>query len=357
MSYQRFSKKLLSSIFLLFVCFFLSACTDDNNKVTHTDKSWNEEMLAGLFKKPVSAYEPLLYPEVTNLEQLQVATARMYMPYKAVFDAYKNITNVQMADPKEHVARIDYILNDQVTYEAYTYVAKSLVEPEADTAYLIIPGSGINEAGKIFYADDTDYHCCLRNKIDKGADVYVYVKPNNDFLAVHHQGKVLDGKVALFPQLLMMGGSYSTRYLVDAIALAKHLKGKYRKLVIAGLSQGGNAALMIALQVEPDVAIIASGYSVLNSGPVYVAGINQIVIPGFLDVYTPEYIANVMGQQSTQYMFTFGEAEAGIYGYESVEKVTEKSFNKIKNIQFYYHPDAHVFPVEAIISFLKKQGL
>lgn len=357
MSYQGSPNKFLSKVFMCTLCIFLVACTDDKNKVTQIDKNWNEELLTGLFKKPVSTYEPLLYPEVTNLEQLQVATARMYMPYKAVFDAYKEITSVQMEDPKEHVARIDYTLKGQVTYEAYTYVAKSLVEPEADTAYLIIPGSGVNEAGKIFYADDTDYHCCLRNKIDKNADVYVYVKPNNDFLAVHHQGKVLNGKVALFPQLLMMGGSYSTRYLVDAIALAKHLKGKYKKLVIAGLSQGGNAALIISLQVEPDVAIVASGYSVLNSGPVYVAGINQIVIPGFLDVYTPEYIANVMGQQITQYMFTFGEAEAGIYGYESVEKATEKAFEKIKNIQFYYHPDAHVFPVEAIISFLKKQGL
>jgi esterase/lipase len=188
--------------------------------------------------------------------------------------------------------------------------------------------------------------------------VYVYVKPNNDFLAIHHQGKVLNGKDALFSQLLMMGGgNYSTRYLVGAIALAKHLKGKYKKLVIAGLSQGGNAALMISLQVEPDVAIIASGFSVLNSGPVYIAGINQIVIPGFLDVYTPEYIANVIGKQSTQYLFSFGEAEAGIYGYESIEKMTEKSFDKIKNIQFVYHPDAHVFPTEAIVSFLKKQGL
>lgn len=357
MCYQGSPNKFLSKVFMCICCIFLVACTDDKNKITQIDKSWNEEMLTGLFKKPVSAYETLLYPEVSNLEQLQVATARIFMPYETIFDAYKNITNVQIAGSKEHVARINYTIKNQVTYDAYTYVAKSLVEAEVDTAYLIIPGSGVNEASKIFYGDDADYHCCLRNKIDKNADVYVYVKPNNDFLAIHHQGKVLNGKVALFPQLLMMGGSYSTRYLVDAIALAKHLKGKYKKLVIAGLSQGGNAALMISLQVEPDVAIVASGYSVLNSGPVYVAGINQIVIPGFLEVYTTEYIANVMGQQTTQYMFTFGELEAGIYGYESVEKVTEKAFDKIKNIQFHYHPDAHVFPVDAIISFLKKQGL
>jgi ABC-type uncharacterized transport system auxiliary subunit len=112
---QKFSKKLLSSVFLLFFCFFLVACKEEKNNVVLDEKSWNQKVLEPLFKKPVSTYESLLYPEVNSLEQLQVATARIYMLYEAVFDAYKDITNVQMTSQEGYVGRIDYTLKDQVS--------------------------------------------------------------------------------------------------------------------------------------------------------------------------------------------------------------------------------------------------
>lgn len=154
-----------------------------------------------------------------------------------------------------------------------------------------------------------------------------------------------------------MGGSYSTRYIVDIIALTKYLKTAYEKVVVIGLSQGGSAALFVALQAEPDVAVVASGFSILNNGPAYVAGVNQIIIPGFLAIYTPEYIAEIIKSQSTRYLFTYGKSETGVYRYETEARVTEEFFGDLEQLEFSYHPGGHVFPVDVIKEFLSKQGL
>lgn len=338
---------------VLIFCCLVTAC-DKSDKVTDSSSELKStELLTGLFSKPVATTDDFLYPEVTDLKGLEEASQRIFMPADKFFSAYTAIQNTRLEPYKQHIKRLNYKLAEGEQYEAYAYA-----DAESETkriAYLFIPGSGINEAGKIFYEDDEDYHCCLRQTLD--SDVYVYVKPNNDFLAIHSEGKILNAKVALYSQLLVMGGSYSTRYLVDAIALTKHLKTIYEKVVVVGLSQGGNAALLVALQAEPDAAVVASGFSVMNNGPVYVAGSNQIIIPGFLSVYTPEYIAETIKNQSTRYLFTYGKSESGVYRYETVAKVTEEFFSNTEQMEFSYHPDGHVFPVDVIKTFLSKQGL
>lgn len=348
-----FNKRIQISALLALV-FTLLACDKGNSEYDEASQDWEGKVTSSLFKESVSRYDPLLYPEVTNLQQLQKASERIYMPSETIFDAEDKIHNSKLRQQSDSIVQLSYDVVGQRTYKGYAYIDRGDV---SDTAYLIIPGTGANEAGKIFYSNKEDYHCCLRNALDKDADLYVQVKPNSDFLAVHHDGRLLDGTVALFPQLLSMGGSYSTRYLVDTIALAKHLKSEYKKVVIIGLSQGGNAALFVALQVQPDAAIVSSGYSVMNAGSVYIANIKQIVIPGFLSRYTPEYIRKVIQQQSTQYLFTYGQAESGLYKHETVKRVSEEFFIGLDNVHFYYHPKGHVFPVRRTIEFLNNIGL
>jgi predicted esterase len=340
---------------ILTIWLILSACGKGDRDQKNGSQDWNERFLEDLFKKVVIDVDPLLYPEITNLKQLKEASKRIYIPAETFFEANNKIVNFRPKRKQAHILRLTYDVVGQQTYEGYAYV--DIKDKKKDKAYLIIPGTGANEASKIFYSNKADYHCCLRNALDKRGDLFVLVKPNNDFLAIHHNGKILDGTVALFPQLLSMGGSYSTRYLVDAIALTKYLNSAYQKVVILGLSQGGSAALFVALQTQPDAAVVSSGYSVLNSGPVYIANIKQIVIPGFLSFYTPEYIRKVIQQQSTLYLFTYGQNEIGMYGYETVEKITENFLKNIDNIHFYYHPNGHVFPVKGIMNFLNNQGL
>ena len=342
---------------IIITCLLVSACTDETSSFSVDRRDWDKEILAGLFKKPVTHVDPLLYPEVTNLEQLQQATLRINMPADTIFDAYKKISAIDLNLIQPHIFEFSYAISDQPRYQGYSYFKKGDSDSPSDTAYLIIPGSGSNEASQIFYSEETNYHCCLRKALQKSADLFVYVKPNNDFLAIHHNDKVLNGKVALYPQLLSMGYSYSTRYLVDAIALTKQLKSQYEKVVVFGLSQGGSAALIISLQAQPNAAIVASGFSILNSGPVYVAGINQIVVPGLLNYYTPLKIAQVMDHQTTQYLFTYGKKENPIYAYEAIGKSTEKMFSNSKNLKFHYHNGGHVFPSQAITDFLSDLGL
>ncbi len=342
-------------LLILVIAFILPACGKNDGEQEIAQQDWEEKIISGLFKEPVSDLDPLLYPEVTNLQQLREASERVYMPADTIFGAVDKIQNVTLEQKEGDIVRLSYGVVDQAVYESYAYIDRA--DKKSDTAYLIIPGTGSNEAGKIFYSNEEDYHCCLRNALDKKADLYVQVKPNSDFLAIHHKSKLLDGTVALFPQLISMGGSYSTRYLVDTIALAKHLKSMYKKVVIMGLSQGGSAALFVSLQVQPDAAIVSSGFSVLNAGPVYVANIKQIVIPGFLARYAPEYIREIIQQQSTQYLFTYGQAESGMYRRETIEKITEDFLKGLDNVRFYYHSKGHVFPAKEAVDFLQNAGL
>jgi predicted esterase len=340
---------------VLAITLALPACDKSDGGQGVVQPDWEGKIISGLFKKPVSDFDSMLYPEVTNLQELQEASERVYMPADTIFGAVDKVQNIKLEQKNESIVRLSYDVAGQAVYESYAYVDRA--DKKSDTAYLIIPGTGRNEAGKIFYSNKEDYHCCLRSNLDKKADLYVQVKPNSDFLAIHHKGKLLDGTVALFPQLISMGGSYSTRYLVDTIALAKHLKQVYKKVVIMGLSQGGSAALFTALQVQPDAAIISSGFSILNAGPVYIANIKQIVIPGLLARYTPEYIKEIIHQQSTQYLFTYGQAERGIYGHETVEKTTENFLKELDNAHFHYHSGGHDFPARKVVSFLQNAGL
>lgn len=340
---------------IVIICTIVSACDRGGNKQEDKQKDWNEKIIADLFKKPVTDFDLVLNSEVTNLQQLQEASESIYMPADTIVDAVSKLQNIKVEQEQQHIVRLSYeILRHN--YSSYAYTDR--VYKNTDTAYLFIPGTGENESGKIFYSNQEDYHCCLRTELSrKNVAFYVYVKPNTDFLAIHHKGKILDGNIALYPQLISMGGSYSTRYLVDAIALVKYLKSVYRKVVIIGLSQGGAAALLVALQAEPDVAIVSSGYSILNAGPVYIANIEQIVIPGFLSRYTPEYIRKTIQQQSTQYLFSYGQAENGIYGYEAAEKVTENFMKNVENASFYYHSKGHVYPEKGITDYLQSKGL
>lgn len=60
--------------------------------------------------------------------------------------------------------------------------------------------------------------------------------------------------------------------------MSKYFTEQGYKVIVAGLSQGGYAALINSLYYDAVGAVVSSGYSVLYDS-MYIAGFDQLVLP------------------------------------------------------------------------------
>jgi hypothetical protein len=121
-----------------------------------------------------------------------------------------------------------------------------------------------------------------------------------------------------------------------------------------GLSQGGLATLINALESQPDFAVIASGYSVL-SGKIEWSGHDQIIVPGISRRINEDSILQEFGDSKTKWLFTYGFEEQGIYKMEAQEMLTASAVEGLPNVEVEIHEKGHLFPVEEIRGFIKKK--
>jgi predicted esterase len=223
----------------------------------------------------------------------------------------------------------------------------------AKCAALIIPGSGVNQSTGIYKRDADNYHHDIAGAVGKHCDVFVYVKPNEDFLAIHN-GRKKFGFESIINYLINNGGSYSSLYLVHTLAIVKHLQETYDKVVVVGLSQGGKAAMLNALQSNPDGAVVASGFSVFEETFAR-AGHGQVLIPGLNERYGIEKALEIMESSRTRYLITYGISESAIvYQIEARELCTCRLLKSLKNVTCisHSHPDGHKFPEKDVEEFL-----
>lgn len=139
--------------------------------------------------------------------------------------------------------------------------------------------------------------------------------------------------------------------MIQGLALSKFIKFEYEQLYVCGLSQGGYAALINALQSNPQKAIVASGYTVLFDQP-YVSGHDQLIIPGIGEVYNSEGVRMQIQETNTQFLFTWGLKEPGAYGIDARDSLTLKFFDQLTNVKCYIHPKGHIYYGPAIREFL-----
>ena len=111
-------------------------------------------------------------------------------------------------------------------------------------AALIIPGSGINQSSRIYGNDPSNYHFGIMEALGSSFNKYVLIKPNEDCLAFHNGRQKLNNGF-IINWLLDHEAFYSAHYITSSLAITKFLQDKYDKVVVAGLSQGGAAALLI----------------------------------------------------------------------------------------------------------------
>jgi hypothetical protein len=300
---------------------------------------------------------PQMYPAVTGVDDVTERVDEIFMPASLFPNAYAELVNLShsyeplgTSQGAPTVLSLTYEIGGQ-RYTAHAYFIQA-ADSSTSNAALIIPGSGTNQSSAIYSNDPKNYHYNIRELTERHWNTYVYVKPNEDFLAVHNGVKKLSQEYIIRPHL-NAGGSYSCRYLADTMAIVKYMKSAYDKTVVLGLSQGGEAALYNSLQSHPDGTVVSSGYSVLweRLGD---GGIGQIIIPGMKEIYGNQRVHEEIGNSNTKYLFTWGRQEQGVYGAEAEVECTAGFFSDLPNVTCEVHGGGHMFPRSLITGFLRE---
>jgi hypothetical protein len=277
----------------------------------------------------------------------------MLVPADSFFGAYPRIevsgSRIDTLGTIHRLASaVDYTLDGRdLTAHAYF---KSSGKQKEKNAVLIIPGTGDNQATAILNRDRNNYHHDITFAVLRLCDIYIYVKPNEDFLAVYNSQHRLSYEY-IVGHLINRGGSYSALYLNHTLAVIKHLQSVYDNVIVIGLSQGGKAALLNALQSNPDGVVVSSGFSVLEEFA-YGAGLGQITVPGIDEHYGVPEAYELMRDSSTRFLFTYGKKERGIYGIEAHERFTCDYFADLPNVECMVHKQGHGFPIPVIRHFV-----
>lgn len=315
-----------------------------------------EQLMQYAFTREAPA-NGLIYPPISSAEDMHEHMRSILTPRANYHHAYANIS-IGIAEQLQlngvPVLKLPFTL-EGIAYEAYAYgevyEACDGSQSIASSA-LIIPGSGNNQSLGIYENDPSNYHYGIIDALSSVDKVYVQIKPNRDARAWHNgNGMRMNGDF-VYNWQLRMGGSYSVSYLVEALALMKYLNACSDNTIVAGLSQGGAAALYVALQASPSQAIISSGYSVLAE-KIQWAGFNQLMgVPGSEIIAVPEGFVASLKNSTTTYLFTWGKTENLFFREEALNLHTASLLQDVPNAIGISHDGGHIFPVSEIIEFL-----
>lgn len=315
------------------------------------------QLMESIFRDPVIASHKL-YPSIKNIQGIQEANNKIFIPVRLFESAYENIEiktwkYLDLDRGATSLLCVDFELGGR-NYQAYAYALRKIEKRGLRrSAVLIIPGTGINNSTEILNNDISSYSHGALDAFDSVQDAFIFIKPNEDVLAFHNGDKKL-GVDVISNYHLNRGGSYSASYIVQALAVQKVLKRSYEETILAGLSQGGLASLLILLQAEPDIAIISSGYSILNN-VIEWSNADQILIPGydFSALYNGSKLVARLRDRRTDLLFTWGKNEAGIYRIEARNAISCSLLKRAPNVSCAMHEKGHSFPVREIRDFLR----
>ena len=288
-----------------------------------------------------------VYPPVTTLAEVSARVNQYYLDVARFPTAYADM-DVGPAQTRGEIFLLRYRLGSE--YTAHAYFAPS-ARPDASCAALIIPGSGHNESSVVFRRDPHDYHFDVAGIASELCDTFVFVKPNEDFAAIHDARRKLS-YVAINTYLLNKGGSYSAHYVANTMAIEKYLRSKYARTVVLGLSQGGEAALLNALQSRPTAAVVASGYSVLDETLSW-ANAEQVIIPGYYRGFNDK-VRSGIAASPTRFLLTYGQGERSTFKIEAEDRDTCRALAPLANVTCLVHPGRHIFPEGIVRDFLRQ---
>lgn len=301
------------------------------------------------------------YPAIENLDQIREANERIFTPIYDFENAFNNliVLNVQQDSiplPAESILIIQFSYQGK-EYKSYAYGKMPDNCGQASSAALIIPGTGSNESISIALNDPKSYHFGIIDAINHStnADIFVLIKPNDDIRTWHDgKGHRIDGSF-IYNWHLNRGGSYSLSYLLESLALTKWINSCYKTTILAGLSQGGAATLINAKQSNPDIAIVSSGVSILNSKAEWSgAGTQLHAVLELSKLSDKEYLVKTLESSMTKWFFSWGKNEIGTYKIEAEDSLTANAIKHLSNVTVSIHNEGHVFPYYDIVDFLSR---
>ncbi|MDA2925983.1 SAF domain-containing protein [Acidobacteria bacterium AH-259-G07] len=291
-----------------------------------------------------------IYPSSNSIDEVEQRIREYVIDASLFKDAYEKLKILKDSFLEEHVFELEYRLGK--IYKAHAYFSPS-PNTGSPCAALIIPGTGHNASSGIFRRDSNTYYGNILEITKPSCDSFVFVKPNEDFLAIHNGEKKLSYDF-LVPYLINHGGSYAAHYVINTLAISKYLKKEYDQVFVLGLSQGGQAAFLNALQSEPTAAVVSSGFSVLrrklNWGTLV-----GIIIPGLYKDFSLEKIFSIVEKSPTHFLFTYGRNEFGTNKIEAEEECSCDFFEPLSNVTCLIHDRGHIFPETAVRDFIVSQ--
>lgn len=315
------------------------------------------QLLRFAFPDPVAGGW-LLEKPIKSVSDIRIFNNSIFMlteNFEHCYDCIVVQGAVQLTDAtgSKQAVRITFTYQGRKHYSlAYGKLPQSCNTSEASA--LIIPGSGFNQSTAINARDSSNYHFGIFDALAGVPNVYTFVKPNEDAIAWHNgSGAKLTGDM-IWNYHVNRGGSYSVSYLAQSLAFVKWMKGCFGKTVVAGLSQGGGATMLNALQSKPTLAIVSSGHSLLFDQLEW-SGSNQLVnVPGYSHLAKASYLVDSLNNSPSKWLFTWGRGETDFYKIESDTRFTANYIEPLQNVDVTIHDGGHVFPVQEIKLFISQ---
>lgn len=249
---------------------------------------------------------------------------------------------------------------DSILGAWYAYRCKSKVD--TSTAFLIIPGTGYHQGWLIATADTNNYHNILmpiRNKCLEHGDVYVYVKPNEDFRVMWKSVWGWNSKMdydVLGPYSDYQGINWAANMVIEATAAVKTLRKKYNKVIVMGLSNGGFPALIAGIQGEAHGTVLACGLTIADYEGFPVPNNENPLYYRMHKKYSIDTVKHYLGSSNNYYLFGFGDNDfwaSEEYQYKRLEDTLNSTGNKC-HIDFTYNYTGHHYPIAYLDTFINK---
>jgi len=246
--------------------------------------------------------------------------------------------------------KLPFMLKDKSSnaYTTFTPTTATVTPTSGRTAFLIFPGSGDNMTTETIQGVGyNNLQCQVKNYLLPYGDVFIQIRPLQDIRSYNWNQKRF---MCEFPTpsqtvgyLASKDKFYGINVLIESIALTKYLKKKYDKVVILGLSYGGEYCLMNSFESQPDGVLVSGGYTV-EIDALYETNAYQLPHFGslFYSLFQRDTILAKVQASNSEFLFSWGTG--GDIEEETVNHATENYFAGLTNTQYYYNYTGHTFP-------------
>lgn len=299
-------------------------------------------------------------PDIIDRESLILTVDAMAAPrvdIRGVSAALQHIGPMVTRElPQDELAltSVKYLL-DKRQIEVYAYKINATGKSRGldhACATLIIPGSGRDQALAIAQRKTRNYHAGILEPF-ADCDVFVLIKPNEDYLSITHDGNKLSEN-AYINHLVGIGSSYSSRYVIDAIALMLELKRRYPRTIVTGLSQGGTAAVIVGIEARPNLTVAASGLYEIQADLGYGGFNSTLLFPRFQRAIFKDWIPVELRKTDVDFLIIGGIHESGLNGQDFRESWTCNKLIGMPRVTCLSHSGGHIYPSAVVKSFLAR---